>query len=185
MKIAKVSPIFKNGERFNCNNYRSISVLSVFSKILQKIFNTKILNFIESKNLIFKYQYGFCRSKNSELAVTEVITDIIKNVDNDNKCCLVSLDLCKAFDTVNSVNHQILLKHLYNIGISGLTHKWLTSYLDNRQQYVQINGVRSRLEKITCGVPQGSIMGPILFIIYINSISSLELKGNINYYIFW
>lgn len=176
MKIAKILPIFKNGDHFNCNNYRPISILPVFSKILEKIMNIKLSDFLESKKLLFTGQYGFRRSKDTEVAVIDVITDIQRNVDNDSKCCLLSLDLCKAFDTVN---HSILLKYLYNIGIRGILYSWFQNYLSDRNQFVQIANIKSGLKKISCGVPQGSILGPVLFLIYINSISNLNLKGSI------
>lgn len=176
LKIAKITPIFKNGKRYNCNDYRPISVLPVISKIIEKIMNDKLSNFLENKNLLFSGQYGFRPSRDTEIAVADVITKIQTNVDNNKKCCMLSLDLCKAFDTVN---HRKLLQCLYNIGVRGIVYCWFENYLYNRKQFVQIENNKSNKKTITCGVPQGSVLGPIMFLIYINSIGNLNLKGNI------
>lgn len=176
MKYAKVSPIFKNGDKSNPNNYRPISVLPVLSKILEKIINKKLSYFLENKNLLFNNQYGFRKSRDSEVAAMDVITNIQLNLDNNKKCGIVSLDLCKAFDTVN---HDILLIKLFEIGIRGNIYRWFENYIKNRKQYIKLGNNVSSYMKITCGVPQGSILGPTLFLIYINSLSKLKLNGEI------
>lgn len=176
MKFAQITPVFKCNKTSNPNNYRPISVLPVMSKILEKIMNIKLTNFLEKQNLIFDNQYGFRKSRDTEVATMDVITNIQLNLDNDQKCGILSLDLCKAFDTVN---HDILLIKLFNMGIRGKIYRWFESYIQNRKQCVKIGSNVSSYKTITCGVPQGSILGPTLFLIYINSISKLKLYGQI------
>lgn len=174
MKIAKVSPVYKNGKKTDLNNYRPISILPVISKILEKLINFRLFNFLEKNNLLYNGQYGFRRSKDTEAAVMDVVSNIQIQLDNDQKCTILSLDLCKAFDTVD---HDILLKKLYSIGVRGSLHKWFQNYLCDRKQYVYLENNRSSLKDINCGVPQGSILGPVLFLIYINSLSKVTLNG--------
>ena len=176
MKIAKVIPIFKSGDKYTFNNYRPISILPAFSKILEKIMATKLLRYFDKYNLFYKHQYGF-RPKHSTIhPIIQLLNQITNENDKASKNLTLSvfIDLSKAFDTIN---HDILLKKLNNLGIRGIANLWFKSYLSDRNQYMVINDVRSSMEKIACGVPQGSILGPILFLIYVNDISnSCELN---------
>lgn len=175
-KIAKITPIFKNGNKEHVTNYRPISVLPIISKIMEKIMNKRLLNFLQKSKFFYPNQYGFRKNSNSETAVVDITSDIQLQLDKKQNCGIISLDLCKAFDTVN---HEILLKKMYDIGIRGNSYNWFKNYLTNRYQFVSINNHSSSYKKIICGVPQGSVLAPSLFLIYINSICSLRLKGTI------
>lgn len=176
IKIAKVTPVFKNGDKENISNYRPISVLPVLSKIIEKIMNIRLQNFFNDNSLLCSNQYGFRKNSDTETAVLDIISGIQIKLYKNYKCGIISLDLCKAFDTVN---HKILLDKLHDLGIRGVTHKWLKNYLSNRFQFVHLNSSKSSLKNINCGVPQGSVLAPTLFLVYINSISDLDLRGSI------
>ena len=161
-KIASVIPVHKQGSKFILNNYRPISLLSIFSRILEKIVCKQLDSFIVKHNLLYENQYGF-RSKHSTLHAVISITDKIqKAIDQGYYSCGIFLDLSKAFDTVN---HQILLDKLEYYGIRGLAKQWFESYLMNRMQFVSLGSCKSDMLNISCGVPQGSVLGPILFFV--------------------
>ncbi len=169
LKTAKVIPIFKSGDQSLFNNYRPISILPIFSKILEKIIANKVIKFLESTRQFYEHQYGFRPRHSTIHPVINLLKQIAQENDKPSKkfTMCVFLDLSKAFDTIS---HKILLSKLENMGIRGLVNKWFESYLSNRKQYVSLNGESSPLVDICCGVPQGSILGPILFIIYMNDI---------------
>jgi hypothetical protein len=126
-------------------------------------------------NILYKYQFGFRKKYSTVLALIEAMDNIYSKLDEHQFVLGIYLDLSKAFDTVN---HEILLYKLYNYGIRGVAYDWFKSYLSNRQQYTVVEGSVSSLAKITCGVPQGSVLGPLLFLLYINDIANAvpELK---------
>ena len=171
MKIAKVIPLFKAGDKCFFTNYRPISLLPQFSKVLEKLFSVRLLKFIDKCDILSECQYGFRSNRSTSLALNELIEQLTYAIDNKKVSIGVFIDLKKAFDTIN---HSILLKKLEHYGIRGIALKWLTSYLCNRRQFVKYNGCESEMLNITCGVPQGSILGPILFIIYINDICNVS-----------
>lgn len=165
MKIAKVIPLFKSGDKGCFNNYRPVSLLPQFSKLLEKLFNNRLDSFLEEYNILNCSQFGFRSKCNTTHALLRMVERITKCLDERKSTIGIFIDLKKAFDTVN---HPILLKKLEKYGIRGNANAWIESYLSQRNQYVNINGQNSEMLPISCGVPQGSILGPKLFILYVN-----------------
>jgi hypothetical protein len=165
MKIARVMPIYKHGDKASVGNYRPISVLSVFSKFLEKVMKDRLSQYLNKNNLLYPYQYGFRTGYNTSLALAELSNLIKLELENGNVCLGLFVDLKKAFD---SVNHSIMCDKLNLYGIRGIALKWFKNYLSNRQQYVELNNAKSDLKSISVGVPQGSILGPTLYLLYVN-----------------
>ena len=169
LKLASVCPIYKKSDRTKCANYRPISLLSNLSKIFEKTMYNRIELFLSEFEIIYKLQFGFRKKYSTEHALLSIVEEIRKNLNNGEFSCGAFIDLEKAFDTVN---HQILLSKLEHYGIRDTSLTWIASYLSNRKQKVKLNGVNSKSERVSCGVPQGSILGPLLFIIYVNDMHS-------------
>ena len=162
-KTAKVIPIFKTESRLLCNNYSSISLLSNISKIIEKIMHQRLNKFLEETNCFYNLQFGFHLNLSTNNALLFIIENIQTDLDNGDFAAGVFIDLKKAFDTVD---HDILLKKLEYYGVRGLLKDWFQSYLKNRKQFVSVNNSTSNTKEITTGVPQGSVLEPLLFLLY-------------------
>jgi hypothetical protein len=175
LKIAKIIPIYKAGDRTLVENYRPIALLSVISKIYEKVVRKRLIQYLEEANIINPRQYGFRNKSSTEGALFDLVNRIQTLTQRRRKVGVVFYDLRKAFDTVNI---EILLDILQNIGLHGSDLAWFRSYLSGRAQYVQIDDIRSSDRPVTCSVPQGSVLGPILFLLYVNEIQHLGLDGD-------
>ena len=167
LKKANVIPLFKSGDPMTFSNYRPVSLLPVLSKVFEKVMYARLLDFLKEHKLLFKYQFGFREHHSTYMALMVLMDKLIKSLENGEYVVGVFLDFSKAFDTVD---HAILLMKLSHYGVRGPALEWFVSYLRNRTQYVTYNGHSSEVKRITCGVPQGSILGPLLFLIYINDL---------------
>ncbi|CAB4036522.1 Hypothetical predicted protein, partial [Paramuricea clavata] len=171
-KIARVTPIFKNGPRNLLNNYRPISILPVVSKLFEKVLYEQLHEYLVTQELLSPRQFGFRKFHSTASALLDSTNEWFINMDRGLFNIAVFLDLQKAFDTIN---HDILLTKLDLYGLQKPSLNLLGSYLANRTQMCSVNGALSGTKLVTCGIPQSSILGPLLFLIYINDLpNSLE-----------
>ena len=168
MKLAKIIPIHKGDSVLTVANYRPISLLPIFSKIMERLIYDQFIDYINEHKILSELQFGFQKNKSTEHAISSVISSITDAYTNQHSSFCIFLDFAKAFDTVN---HSILIEKLRYYGVTGSTLDLFESYLSNRTQVVEVNGKLSDKGIIKHGVPQGSILGPLLFLLYINDIS--------------
>jgi hypothetical protein len=177
--LAKVFPLYKSNDAGDIANYRPISLLSVFSKILEKVVKEQLVNYVEGNRIITERQFGFRRNKSINDALWQLTNNIDEALSGGDRCLVVFLDLAKAFDTVD---RDKLLHKLSLIGVRDSELNWFRTYFTNRNQYVSVEGVESDPMTVNYGVIQGSTLGPILFLIYINNLTNLNIQGK--FYLF-
>jgi len=178
-KTGKVTPIFKTGSKHQMDNYRPITVLPVCSKILERCIHTQLMNHLETHKLLSEHQFGFRRKRSTEIAATIFVDSIRKNIDEGKMSGAIFIDLSKAFDTLS---HSQIISNLENYGVRDVERELFVNYLFNRKQQVNFLNVLSGSESVTCGVPQGSILGPLLFLLSFDGVVNALKDCNILMY---
>ena len=172
--MAKVIALHQKGAHDNSSNYRPISLLPIFSRIFEKIMYQRLYKFLEINEILHPLKFGFRKNHSISHTLISMTETIKKTIDNGHFGCGIFIDLKKPFDTVS---HSVLLKTPDHYGVRGIPSQWFDSYLAKRQQYVSINGCISDKLVITYGAPQGSVLGPLLFLIFIKVVRNQKIEN--------
>ena len=175
-KMGTVIPLYKNKERNKISNYRPICLLNAMSKVLEKVIAIRLMNHLEANNVLSNSQYAYRHGRGTDSAILKLVNNIVNNFEKGEITVAAFLDLSKAFDCVN---HEILIKKLEHYGVNGVALNWFTSYLYERQQRVYYHESYSEVKTVNIGVPQGSVLGPILFLTYFQDIGAVTDEDDV------
>ena len=169
-RTVHVSPVYKKGQNYNPENYRPISLTCICCKLLEHLIVKHIMSHADTHNILYPLQHGFRTGRSCETQLREFIDDVTLNMENGKQTDILVLDFSKAFD---KVSHPLLLHKLHNYGIQRELNSWIQNFLSNRKQAVVLKGDKSDYVAVESGVPRGSVLGPSLFLYYINDINDI------------